>query len=96
MNPKDCKASNLPDEAKLSDFKHGVSQIEVYPNKTCGWRGASRVLRHVRRHQTEVDNSELGELLHTVASSVDRDHPALSFGHWTFIIKATSSTRSSS
>ena len=29
VNPKDCKVRNLPDEVKLSDFKHWVAQIDL-------------------------------------------------------------------
>ena len=76
------------DEAKLSDFKHWVAQIEIYLDNTRGWHGASWVLCHVCRHQTEVDNSEFGELFHTVSQTADHDHPALSYGDRTFDIKA--------
>ena len=80
----------------MSDFKHWVARIEIYLDNTRGWRGASGVLRHVRRHQSEVDNSEFNELLHTVIQTADRDHPALSFGDWSFDTKAKNSTCSSS
>ena len=46
------------------------------------------MLCHVRGHLSEVDSSQFGELLHAATSSVDRDHPALSFGVWTFDRKA--------
>ena len=36
VNPKDCKVGSLPDEAKLSDFKHWVAQVEVYRDNTRG------------------------------------------------------------
>ena len=56
VNPMDCKVGYFPDKARLPEFEHWVTQVEVFLDNTCGWRVASRVLRHVRRHQSEVDS----------------------------------------
>ena len=55
ISPKECPVSKISDGISVGDFKHWCLTVENHLESHRTWKGASRILRAVLRHKTEID-----------------------------------------
>ena len=88
ISTKDCPVGKLLDDAKVSDFKHWSTQVELFLDNSEGWRGASKILRHARRSIADIEGPSQFQALMLKASDLD-GQMSMVYSNWTFEEKAS-------
>ena len=88
ISTKDCPVGKLLDDAKVSDFKHWSTQVELFLDNSEGWRGASKILRHARRSIADIEGPSQFHALMLQASDMD-GQMSMCYSNWNFEEKAS-------